>query len=51
MELGLKPTNAIIVYEVSQEFWAQWRADKSSLKTAGYHVLKYKNTWFVLKST
>ena len=48
--MELNPTSAVKVFEASEEFWAQWRADKLALKTAGYRVIKLKNTWFVLKT-
>ena len=47
--MELKQTSALTVYEATEKFWTKWREDKLAMKTAGYRVIKYKNTWFVLK--
>ena len=49
MDLDMKQTSALIVYEPTEEFWARWRADKPAMKAQGYTVIKYRNQWYVLK--
>ena len=50
MQFKLKPTDAIIVYEATDAFWAEWGANKDDLKLEGWRVIKYNNKWYVIKA-